>query len=880
VAYRTDVTDLALLDETPIQQMAYTYSNNLLTATLSPDGALHTIAYTNGSVARLQKFITPDQSYDTHFRYNADGQLTHTINPLGRTNTLTYTQQGDLETIRPAAGPINRFTYDDLGFTRTSEIRTESGTTTGRITTFERDAFGRTTNTLYPDGLTEQIQYNGLGDIVQTTDRAGRVTDYEHVPTALAGTTRYLLEGGTSTPVRVGYDLDELTNILRIEEPAGRYVESYQLDIQNRIHSITNIEGQVQTFIYALGNRIKEYRRFDRSIVSNAYDHAGRLQDTIYPDATLTRTYHPDGVLKSLSERASSGGEESQSITYQYDLLNRLTNSVTTGAVGSSLHYQYDPNGNRAHTLVQFGSHTLQTTYRYDEAERLIQSGTDHYHYSPTHGQLESVSNSTLTAHNNYDLLNQLTGITYHNAQGEPIKVLEYERDAVGMITTKTEDGSTTHYAYDSLDRLINEYDGTNSVSYRYDLAGNRTAKISNGVATTYTLGTGNRLAYTTTHATNLLTITGTSNERIGTDDRWGELYVTNLTAETSVVPSVNGNQFYADLPAIEGVTNLVVSAIRDRAGNMGYSTNALYMPITSESSIKQYDYDPAGNLSQRGNQSLAWNLRYLLTSVTNADTSVVSYDYDVLNRLTSRTDSSGTVHYIYDGHHVITDLDENENLLRTYTYGQGIDAIQSMTTYGAETNTYHYLRDHLNSVVGLVDESGSIVERYEYDAFGNISVYNAKGAQIGRSVIGNRFTFQGRIIDWDTGLYNFRARWYDPETGRWSSKDPIGISGGLNQYTFVRNNPVNYIDPLGLLGRPMTPGAGPLDMKNYAEAAVITGNISEIQGEMTDIKNQILDEYDKRNPDDDKISELEEELGELQDHMDKITEASEKCIE
>lgn len=354
-------------------------------------------------------------------------------------------------------------------------------------------------------------------------------------------------------------------------------------------------------------------------------------------------------------------------------------------------------------------------------------------------------------------------------------------------------------YAYDSLDRLINEYDGTNSVSYRYDLAGNRTAKISNGVATTYTLGTGNRLAYTTTHATNLLTITGTSNERIGTDDRWGELYVTNLTAETSVVPSVNGNQFYADLPAIEGVTNLVVSAIRDRAGNMGYSTNAFYLPVTSESSIKQYDYDPAGNLTQRGDQSFTWDSRYRLTSVTNADTSVVSYDYDVLNRLTSRTDSSGTVHYIYDGHHVIADLDENENLLRTYTYGQGIDAIQSMTAYDAETNTYTYLRDHLNSVVGLVDESGSIVESYTYDAYGNTKVFNANGEEIGRSAIGNRYAFQGREIDWETGLYYFRARWYDPDTGRWCSKDPLGIAGGLNLYEAFGNNAVNFIDPMGL---------------------------------------------------------------------------------
>jgi RHS repeat-associated protein len=79
--------------------------------------------------------------------------------------------------------------------------------------------------------------------------------------------------------------------------------------------------------------------------------------------------------------------------------------------------------------------------------------------------------------------------------------------------------------------------------------------------------------------------------------------------------------------------------------------------------------------------------------------------------------------------------------------------------------------------------------------------VYDANGTELSQSAVGNRYTFQGRVIDWDTGLYNFRARWYDPDTGRWLSKDPIGIEGGLNQYVAFNNNPVNYVDPLGMWG-------------------------------------------------------------------------------
>jgi len=132
---------------------------------------------------------------------------------------------------------------------------------------------------------------------------------------------------------------------------------------------------------------------------------------------------------------------------------------------------------------------------------------------------------------------------------------------------------------------------------------------------------------------------------------------------------------------------------------------------------------------------------------------------------------------------------------------GPGIDDILSMTVYGATTSTYYYVKDHLGSVQAIVDASGSVVESYQYDAWGNVlGVYDSSGVCHPASVVGNRYTWQGRELSWKTGLYYFRARWYDPVTGRWLSNDPIGISGGLNQYVFCDNNPENFMDPLGLV--------------------------------------------------------------------------------
>jgi len=99
------------------------------------------------------------------------------------------------------------------------------------------------------------------------------------------------------------------------------------------------------------------------------------------------------------------------------------------------------------------------------------------------------------------------------------------------------------------------------------------------------------------------------------------------------------------------------------------------------------------------------------------------------------------------------------------------------------------------------VDESGQVAAQFTYDAWGNVlsSSYFLPITSYFPS-FSLRYLFQGREYSFATGLYNFRARWYEPRLGRWLSNDPIGISGGLNLYAFCGNDPVNYRDPDGLL--------------------------------------------------------------------------------
>ncbi len=105
---------------------------------------------------------------------------------------------------------------------------------------------------------------------------------------------------------------------------------------------------------------------------------------------------------------------------------------------------------------------------------------------------------------------------------------------------------------------------------------------------------------------------------------------------------------------------------------------------------------------------------------------------------------------------------------------------------------TYRFIRDVQGSVRLVVDAAtGAVAQRLDYDSFGRMLADTNPGFQ--------PFGFQSGLYDPDTGLVQFGARWYDAASGRWLSKDPILLEGGLNLYAFCGNDPVNYVDPLGL---------------------------------------------------------------------------------
>ena len=222
------------------------------------------------------------------------------------------------------------------------------------------------------------------------------------------------------------------------------------------------------------------------------------------------------------------------------------------------------------------------------------------------------------------------------------------------------------------------------------------------------------------------------------------------------------------------------------------------------------YAYDFAGNVTRiehdgRPTLDLIWNSQYQLVSVATNGVFVEGYEYDALGRRVSTTSIEGTTRHVYDEDwQVIADLDEDGNVVASYVWGDGIDRLLAVKVGGA---SYYPLTDIQGTVWGYVDSQNNVVACWQYDAWGNIIDETVSVPALASL----RYRFQCREWSAATGLVNFRMRWYDPETGRWLSKDPIGLSGGLNLYAFCGCDALNQVDPYATSGIGFFVRPGPL---------------------------------------------------------------------
>ncbi|MBY0526219.1 MAG: SBBP repeat-containing protein [Gemmataceae bacterium] len=275
------------------------------------------------------------------------------------------------------------------------------------------------------------------------------------------------------------------------------------------------------------------------------------------------------------------------------------------------------------------------------------------------------------------------------------------------------------------------------------------------------------------------------------------------LNGGKDTISSPSHTQSYA-LDAIgnfDSVTTDTVTQTRD--------TNA-QNELTSISGATSPTYDSNGNLTKdETGQLYVWNAWNELVQVkTSGGVSIVTYSFDALSRRI--TEDTGTVRHLYfDGANVVEErLGGSSNAAVQYVWCPL--AVNTLVERDRDTDANGTLDERLyvqtdanNNVTALVNPSGTVVERYVYDPFGVVTIYDASYSTVrSSSSYGMNYLFQDGRFETETGNYVFHFRVYRPTIQVWVSADPSGFAGGsFVLYAFVKNSPGNYIDPRGLEG-------------------------------------------------------------------------------
>jgi RHS repeat-associated protein len=694
--------------------------------------------------------------------YDPNDNIIAVTNP--NTNTTTYMYDPDNRRINmvDAAGDTTLTRYDAVGNV-IAVTAPNSDTTTNSY-----DALNRVITVYDEIDLVTSTAYDPVGNVLSSTDGLGHTTAYRY--DALNRQVDMIdALGRTST---TAYDAD--SNVTATTDRNG-HATTYLYDALDRRVSMTDALGNITATTYDPDGNAVALTDANGHTTSYSYDGLNRRITETYPDTppnTRTNVYDPVG---NLIQRIDQKG---QVTTYSYNDLYYLTNRAYMPS-GANDRFIYD-NGGR---MLSGNRSGWVDAFAYDGANRLtntVQNGRTLTYVYNIPGRVQTntqpsgrVLNYTYDARKRLAMLNDTT-------PNPPIATYVYD-DADRVVTRTYRNGTMGAYSYDANNWVtsLNHSNGPNLIAgfnYAYDNEGNRLyeQKLDNPA---------NSGAYAY-DAVNRLT-----NFDVGTLS--GQIIPSpNLAKAWSLDPLGNWNS----------VTSNGVPDMRTYG-----PANEL---LTDNGS--NYLYDADGNIVQDNSYNYSYDEENRLTRVQRrSDFAVVGqYSYDALSRrvvkIANPAGSASTNLYFYDGNRIVEEQNPGSSTLATYTYGNYIDEVLTMDRGG---QTYYFHQNALWSPHALTDTGGDVVERYTYDAYGGVmvldpaynpSALNAWGTP--HSAVGNPWLFTGRELDEESGLYFYRARSFDALKGRFLQRDPISYADSMNLYIYVRDNPINRVDPSGHL--------------------------------------------------------------------------------
>ncbi|MBT2492424.1 DNA/RNA non-specific endonuclease [Streptomyces sp. ISL-96] len=809
-SYDTEARIVAWTDRND-STFRYVYDNSGRTVqTIGPDGYLSSMfAY---DAERQVTRYTDSTGATTTYYLDQRLQTIAEVDPLGQTTHFAYDTRGRLLEQTDALSNVTRFERDDHGnlialiavdgVRTTAEFNdfnlpvvvTERGGTQHR---FKYDTRGNLTAVTGPDGALNQYEFDEYGHVTAVRNPAGAVTRMRNNAAGLP------IEITAPDGARSTFSRDAFGRITMATDALGATVrqgwttegkpawrelpdgtrEEWTWDGEGNLLSHTDRTGRTSTHTAT---------HFDRRATTHSSDggeyrftHDTELRLTTVTNAQgLEWHYHYDAAGRLISETDFDG----RTLTYEHDALGRLIRR--TNAAGQTLTYERDVLGRVLHLRHDDGA---TSTFAYDATGHVDHMANAHARIDLERDRAGRIVSESVNGHavtRTYDAMGRRThrrtpsgadstltygerGLTAYTA-GE--HTFRFEHDALGRETTRTlDDALTLHQDWDPVGRLVHQsctspHDTLLERSVAYHPDGTpHTVDDSRYGRSTYTVDEAGRITAVSAH-------------------KWSERYAYNP----------DGDQTQATLPA--------QAPGQDAAGERHYTGSRI-----TKAGRTHYQYDAQGRLVERRTTTLSgktliwsftWDAEDRLTHVRAPGDTHWRYLYDALGRRIAkqRLDHEGHIEesttYCWDGGQLVEQQNNGVTLVWDYLGLQPLAQRESKADEAQEETDRRFfaiVTDLAGAPSELIGPDGTPTWRGRSTAWGATQSHRHATAY-------TPLRYPGQYFDPETGLHYNVNRYYDPDLGRYTSPDPLGLAPAVNHYTYVPN-PFTLADPLGLAG-------------------------------------------------------------------------------